>query len=329
MIDLSKLSWTEFETLVEIALQRAGYTIVRRGELGARGPDFEIVSSNGDYVFVEVKHFAHPPTGTALIRDFADDLRRYQAQTPGAQGLLVFSSDVAARALEMIASYPGLDIWTGRNVLELVSDDVTLVGQFADLIRGRQRLMRQAQAVAPPGRNAAQILGEKLAAIPPGKDGWRAYERLCTSALTEIFSPDLGPPDLQNRSADGLDIMDAIFAIRATVAPWALVRQEYDTRFAVAEFKNYTDPIGQKEVEAIAQYLWPVAKRMFGLLVTRLPPSENALAQRRRQWIESGKMIVILTDEDLMEMAQIREADGQPFDLIDAQLEAFLRTLSP
>ena len=40
-------------------------------------------------------------------------------------------------------------------------------------------------------------------------------------------------------------------------------------------------------------------------------------------------MIVFLTDLELVEMLLMREHGQEPFDVIDAQLEEFLRTLTP
>jgi len=75
------------------------------------------------------------------------------------------------------------------------------------------------------------------------KDSWREYERICTEILTYVFTPDLSVPDIQTRSDDGLDIIDAIFPIRSNAPPWALVRSEFRTRFVDAELKNYCDAI--------------------------------------------------------------------------------------
>ena len=163
----------------------------------------------------------------------------------------------------------------------------------------------------------------------PGRDHWKQYENVCTEILTYVFSPALATPDIQSRSDDGLDIIDAIFAIRTHQAPWSLVRSEYRTRFVVAEFKNYSDPIGQNQVESLAQYLWRPSQRFFGLLVSRQDPSASAIAQRRRKWLEEEKCIVFLSDADLNEMLQLRQIDAEPFDVIDARLEEFLRTLTP
>jgi hypothetical protein len=169
----------------------------------------------------------------------------------------------------------------------------------------------------------------KLSKIASGNDDWRKFEDWGTEILTEIFKPHLGPPDKQVRSDDGLDIMDAIFPIRAGTPPWSLVRSEYVTRFVVAEYKNYGAEIGARQVESIEQYLWKQAKRQFGLLVSRHAPSQPAIAQRRRAWLDKEKMIVFLTADDLLGMLEMRENGEEPFAVIDAQLEDFLRTLSP
>jgi hypothetical protein len=147
--------------------------------------------------------------------------------------------------------------------------------------------------------------------------------------LSDIFSPQLGAPDMQSRSEDGLDIMDAVFPIRGTTAPWATVRSEYRSRFVVAEFKNYVEPIGQRQVESLAQYLWHKAFRSFGLLLSRNGHDAPAAVARRRAWVEHDRLILLLQDTDLVDMTQLWEEGEDPFQLLDAQLEEFFRRLSP
>jgi len=44
--------------------------------------------------------------------------------------------------------------------------------------------------------------------------------------------------------------------------------------------------------------------------------------------MEHDKMIVFLEDDDLIEMAQLREAGNDPYEVIDRQLRTFFRKLS-
>lgn len=200
---------------------------------------------------------------------------------------------------------------------------------FQETIDAKGSFQSKVQRLLHQTTSRASDLCEALRAVPCGRDYWREYERVCAEMLTYAFSSDLAAPDLQTRSDDGLDIIDAIFPIRSNNPPWSLVRSEYTTRFVVAEFKNYCEPIGQVQVESIAQYLWRPAFRFFGLLVSRQPSGSSAISQRRRKWLEEKKCIVLLTDDDLCEMVQLREASEQPFDVVDAHLEDFFRTLTP
>jgi hypothetical protein len=329
VINLPELNWQEFELLVEQILRREGFQISNRSRPGTVGPDLEAVSPDGKKVFVDVRHFTRTAVGSKMIVQFADDIRRYQVQFPDARGLLIFSGEISSTAARALAEYSGIDLWSGSSVMARLSQYPDIVHTLSTITLARRSLAEAANVAVPSITDIVAGYTKKLAAIPTGHEGWQDYERLGTEILTKIFSPALGAPDIQIRSDDKLDIVDAIFPIRAVTHPWGTVRLEHKTRFVVAEFKNYVDPIGQTEVEAIAQYLWHKAQRLFGILVTRLPPSTQALVQRRRAWIEHDKMIVILTDDDLLEMLQLWEDGCEPYDIINAQLEEFLRPLSP
>lgn len=331
MIDLQKLDYSEFEILVGLLLKREGYEILRGpGRPGTRGADYETVSPDGNPVVVEVKHFnfARAAVSKSLVMQFAGDIERYRQQKPNVKGLLVVSSPLSASAIEAIGHSIDIAIWDSDVVSSQLVKHKDIETIFQATIDSKGSFQSKVQSLMGNTTSRATELSSSLRALPCSRNNWREYERICTAILTYIFAPDLAAPDIQSRSDDGLDIIDAIFPIRSNQPPWSLVRSEYRTRFVVAEFKNYCDPIGQAQVESIAQYLWRPAQRFFGLLVSRQDPSPNAIARRRRKWLEEEKCIVFLTDDDLCEMLQLREAQLQPFDVVDAQLEDFFRTLT-
>jgi Fe-S cluster biosynthesis and repair protein YggX len=250
-------------------------------------------------------------------------------QNPSAKGLLVLSSEISQELKSSLRQQSHIDVWDGKDVRMMLSQHPDISNTFQSLQTSRQSFISQVAFLTGPPTNRASELCSEMRKLPCGAGHWKDYERICTEILTYVFSPDLAAPEIQSRSDDGLDIIDAIFPIRSNAAPWSIVRAEYRTRFAVAEFKNYCGPIGQRQVESIAQYLWDKAHRTFGILVSRKNASQSATAQRRRQWLESSKMIVLLSDDDLCEMLNMKESGGQPFDIIDSQLEDFLRTLTP
>lgn len=330
MIDLQRLDYSEFEILVGLLLKREGHEILSGpGRPGIAGPDYQTVSPEGMHVVVEVKHFIRSGVGKSLVMQFAGDIHRYRQQKPNAKGLLVFSGSLSPAVIEAVAHVRDIAIWDGQVVSTLMAKHKDLERVFQATIDAKGSFQSRVQSFLGNTTSRGTELSASIRALPCGQDHWREYERICTEILTCVFAPDLAAPDIQSRSDDGLDIIDAIFPIRSNQPPWSLVRSEYRTRFVVAEFKNYCDPIGQAQVESIAQYLWHPAQRFFGLLVSRQQPSPNAIAQRRRKWLEEQKCVVFLTDDDLCEMVQLREASEQPFDVVDAQLEDFFRTLTP
>lgn len=348
MIDLQELDYSEFEILVGLLLKREGYSILRGPNYpDTRGPDYETVSPDGRPIFVEVKHpnpkhnslgkflLRHlgedfrASVGKTIVMQFAGDIERYRQQKPNAEGLLIVPWSLSSSEIEAVAQCRNIGIWDSQVLSSKLAKHKDLETLFQATIDAKGSFLSKVQSFLGNTSSLTPKLSASLRSLPCGHDDWREYERLCTEILTYVFAPELAAPDIQSRSDDGLDIIDAIFPIRSNQAPWSLVRSEYKTRFVVAEFKNYCDPIGQAQVESIAQYLWRPAQRFFGMLVSRKNPSHNAIAQRRRKWIEEEKCIIFLTDENLLEMLQLRESQAQPFDVVDAQLEDFFRTLTP
>ena len=147
--------------------------------------------------------------------------------------------------------------------------------------------------------------------------------------LNYAFFPQLGVPSVQSRSEDGLDIRDAVFPIAGDHAFWQEIKRTCSTRFMVAEFKNYTESVRQREVETIQQYLYSKGMRMFGVLCSRNQPSELALLARRRAWVEADKLILLLSDEDLKDLVRAKSYGEKPTDVLDAQLGEFFLRIAP
>jgi hypothetical protein len=97
----------------------------------------------------------------------------------------------------------------------------------------------------------------------------------------------------------------------------------------VAEFKNFSEPIGQSEVESLQQYLLPKAKRSFGLLCSRQKPSDLALRARRRAWMIDENLILFISDDDMKEMVRRRADDDNPAFVLESQLGEFFVHLAP
>jgi hypothetical protein len=330
-MDLRSLDYSEFELLIGLLLKREGYEILKTpappGHVA--GADYEVIDPSGSFRYVEIKHISRPATMMHIDR-FIADVDRWREADRKAGGLFVVSSSLTHQVTEKLAQKPHIIVWDGSIVAALLKKhpDIEVTARKAATARMDFMVLQSTLTTGLAESKSAELV-KRLKEIAPGKEGWRDFEIVGVDILSHIFSPDLGAPEIQSRSDDGLDIIDAIFPIRSRDQPWSSIRSEHRTRFVVAEFKNYADPITQKQVESIAQYLWEPAKRNFGLLVSRSTPSDSAVAARRRAWLESEKCIVFLSDDNLIEMLQSTDGDADPFEIIDTQLEDFFRSLTP
>jgi hypothetical protein len=326
--------YQEFVLLVGLLLNREGYHVLTTpSKYSDSGIDFEVVLPDSTPLYVQVKDYVAASVPTSFLRQFVGDIARLRSSIhPTGKGLFATSSTVHAGGQVFLEQFPYIQVWDGEHIQRLVAKHRDIL-PIVQSVKSQDEFLAQMQTLRSTSRSNPRSRGselvDRLRSVTAGRGEWRNFENVGVEVLSYIFSPPLGAPAVQSRSEDGLDIMDAIFPIRSHTPPWSLIRSEYHTRFVVAEFKNYSDPIGQREVESIAQYLWQPAQRCFGLLISRNIPSESAIAARRRAWLEKQKMIVFLSDEDLIEMVQLREGGNDPFEVIDAQLEDFLRVLSP
>ncbi|WP_280483545.1 restriction endonuclease [Nocardia farcinica] len=333
MLDLDSLDWQTFEALAVLLLRRESYKVSipfsqqRRG--ANDGVDAIATAPDGARVFVIIKRSSVPTQiKSSHLRHVTDIAGRLKHQYPESRVMYVVSSDLPA---EVRAAMGDADVstWDRADIEHLLSKypDVACMVEKKATERDLSDLLGGVEQ-EPKSTNATRIAAE-LANIHRGRSGWKEYEKSIAKFLTEMFIHHLSPPVIQNRSDDGLDIMDAIFDIPRGDTSWSHIRTQYKTHFIVAEFKNHTELIGPREVRQIAEYLWPRAFRMFGILVSRQGPNEQAIKARRRAWLDDEKLIVFLTDNDLIEMARHVDEDEDPFDMIHEQLMGFFRTLTP
>lgn len=333
-MNFDTLDHQTFELLVGLLLARRAYKITRTPARDVPfGPDFEALAPDGVPVFVEVKHYRRSAVlPHSAVARFIDEMRRIREQHQGARAIFATSSRLPQQGVAL-ATAGDIEIWDRAEVGRLLAANPDVALLVHDVAASRARVSEVLESLSTPATPTTASQSDRVAAelraVPPGRDHWRAYEVLGTRVLTDIFLPHLGAPDVQSRSEDGLDIMDAVFPVRGTHPPWSTVRSDYGSRFVVAEFKNYAEPVGQSQVESLSQYLWKKAFRSFGFLVSRNGHTAAAAVARRRAWVESDRLIVLLQDDDLVDMTQIRDEGQDPFQIVDAQLEEFFRRLSP
>ncbi len=328
-MDFALLSSDQFEMLCARLLRSSGYTVLRR-EARARdiGVDFSVEDQTGQVWLVEVKHFRRPRASTAVLRQGADQLRRSR-ELLSANGAILIVSMMLPRNLKVeIEQRENIAIWDGRKIRQFLESNPEVETEFQALLDAQSTIERGLRGEERLDDRATELL-QRLEELPPGRESWRNYEELCMEILNYALIPPFRVPRIQNRSEDGLDVRDAIYPIGSGNSFWDEIKRTCATRFAVSEFKNYSEPISQREVESVQQYLFGKAMRNFGLICSRREPSESALRARRRAWLEFDKLIVFLSDEDLRDLIRARSLGESTAEVIDTQLDEFFLALSP
>lgn len=328
-MDFKLLTSEQFELLCARLLQAEGFEFVRQPARSLDiGVDFILTAPDKKMWVVEAKHSRRSVTPTAQFRTAGYQLENAKDFLQADAALLITSGAITPNAMKSLTVDKTIHVWDEARLKELLDSHTDLREEFIALVDAQAAIQRK--LVEPEILDArAKELLDRLDGLKAGEDYWREWEDLCIEILNYAFIPPLSIPKVQSRSEDGLDRRDAIYSIGHGHTSWDSIKAECRTRFAVAEFKNYTHAPGQREVESIQQYLFTKAMRSFGILCSRQSPSESALKARRRAWLEFDKLIVLLSDEDLREIILAKSSGGDPSEVLDAHLNEFFTILCP
>ena len=169
---------------------------------------------------------------------------------------------------------------------------------------------------------------DKLFNCPKGREGWRQYEDICEEILKYLFVPPLGEPIPQSRTESGFHRRDFVLQIPYHVKGfWAFRKIKNNSTGLVVECKNYTGQIMEKDVNETAKYLRKKRLGNFGLIFCRENSSDSAIKAVERHWDDHDKLIIILTDNDLIDMIKLKENGDEPEQIIEKKFFDLMRTL--
>lgn len=177
-------------------------------------------------------------------------------------------------------------------------------------------------------KKRGEIFSQRLSDLPPGRENAQKYEDLCVEILQYLFDEYLKLWIVQNQTQDALHRFDLICSVSPRNAFWSFVENRLSSRYVVFEFKNYTGEIGQGQVLTTEKYLLPLAFRSLAIILSRKGPNNSAFKTTEGAMRETGKMILILDDDDLYEMLDKKDSGGDPTDVLLDIADEFLTGLS-
>ena len=179
-------------------------------------------------------------------------------------------------------------------------------------------------------KSTAKSSGEKLKKQikkwDPKNESSQKYEKLCFDVLRYLFDDELTLWKKQRSSNAGLYRFDLICKIKDGEVSgfWTTVLQFFKSKYIILEFKNYNDPITQAEIYTTDKYLYLKALRSVAIIVSCKGASKNAVKAMKGTLRENGKLILSISNDDLIEMIDIKMKHEFPADYLYDKLDKML-----
>lgn len=198
------------------------------------------------------------------------------------------------------------------------------------LVSKEDRHIQEARIEADETSN----LIKKLKDCKPGKKQAREYEEICEQILRVLFETNyFNKLRNQYKTKDEHFRMDLIGALKInqdnekSMHPfWQMLVEHYNSHFVIFEFKNYSKEIDQNLIYITEKYLYDAALRNVAIIVSRKGFSKPAKFAAEGCLKEHGKLILNVTDGDLIKMLELNSDEAS--DYLLEKLEEFLMSIS-
>ena len=174
-----------------------------------------------------------------------------------------------------------------------------------------------------------ESLIKELNSCQSGKKSFSVYENVCFNILESLFSEDLALWKEQKKSNNNLYRFDLLCRIKDNNKKtfWSIVENYFKSKYVIFEFKNYSEKVTKKEIYTTERYLYSKALRSVGIIVTTEGYDKNAFGAAKGCLRENGKLILLLTNKDLLEMIKIKNDEEDPSEYLLNKLDEVLLEL--
>jgi hypothetical protein len=214
-------------------------------------------------------------------------------------------------------------------VVTVTRSDIALVDRYVRSREQQSRLARPAMNyIDQAARDEAEALKQKLRHTAPGREHAEKYQRIVLEILNFLFNPELidGQPEV--KTVDGSERRDIVFTNDSDESFWEYIRSEHAGILVMFEAKN----VVALEISAINQTATYLGDRIgrLGVIVTRGAVPEGVQRKAFSVWNDSApnrKVILVLGDDHLYELLDVRGKDGSPTQWLQRHYRAFRTAL--
>lgn len=338
-----KSRFIEFESICKEIFVLNGFNVSTTEVRFDQGFDFLINTSDPKRkIAVEVKSYGSDFVSPKLLNRAAEILINSAKKQNIYEAIIAISSNISYDLREAIESTYNLSILDRADLFLMASKNPNIYARLKEIVESEipeenkergdvidniKNIPKQLSDEIKPMEPIREYCRE-LRSLPPGKDHWKQYELLQEDILKYLFGENLKGWHRQLWSDDELNRYDLVCRIELSNRLWDFIALELGSRYILFEFKNYQDEITQDQIFTTERYLLEKGKRTVGFIISRVGITENGLIATKGAMRENGKMLIVLDDDDICEMLDMRNNANDPTDYLFEKVDEFLLTLS-
>lgn len=256
--------------------------------------------------------------------------------------------DHLRKTIVRLSTLRSADVWTGTPIIVVAGEMTPATRHWARhqtevVIRLLVELEAEAEPAIVPqvqtdlpnevGECGRQEIRETLIAELLDHDSGAVtlspteFEQLCIRTFTFLFDPDLFGFERQAETTDGGNRYDFICRIAPGRPFWDGLRADFRTKALLFECKNHQNPITADQIYSTERYLFAGALRTVCFLIARKGGDAGCMRAAQGAMRESGKLILVLSNLDLVEMLQTGEDRDSAEDILDERIWRFIISL--
>ncbi len=293
--------------------------------------------NNQKYIF-EFKTYRTKYIESSLIKSCCHLLKSHTNDNTLIHNILIINAKIDEELKQEILNETKIEIWDLSNLIYLCKQNEELIQKLVKYtpypisdIKGIEPILFK-----PDFKNDYNIhekdyyqeFKQRLENCPEGIKDNKKFEKICTDIINYLFGTEFFQTDTQHKTNDKLFRMDMICSLKGTTEFWKFLMQFYNTKFVVFEFKNYSEQIDQNIIFIASKYLFPEALRNVAFIISRHGLHKNAELIINSKIKNEKKLIISLTDEDLLIMLAYKSNGQDPSDYLLAKVEKMLMSLS-
>lgn len=298
--------------------------------------EFLISESNRvsvDIIFGELNNPEHPLSvveikayrpssmpSPSVINGALNQLQSHMKLAEANKGILIIATILDSRFI--LGFNDDIELWDLRVILDKAKPFPELFNKFIDLL---ELDPKDKVIIKQKKDSTGRELIEELEEIPKGREGAYRFETCCINILKYLFQDYLIGWKEQSLTIDGLHRRDLVCRVKDShTEVWQFISHTLRSRYVIFEFKNYSEKITQREIFTTERYLFPMALRNCAFIISREGASDSAQNVIDGAMREHGKLIISLSEIDVIQLIQGKENGDDPNVYLFEKIDDFL-----